>query len=60
MSADLSATTLLASYDALLVDLDGVVHLGPKPVPGAAAALASARGAGLRVVFVTNNVTVSK
>lgn len=57
MSAAADARTLLASYDALLVDLDGVVQLGSKPVPGAAEALAQARGVGIRVVFVTNNAS---
>ena len=47
---------LLDEYDALLVDLDGVVHLGPDPVPGAAAALAVA-AASVPVVFVTNNAS---
>lgn len=43
------------AHDALLVDLDGVVQLGERPVPGAAEALATARGHGLRIAFVTNN-----
>lgn len=47
--------SLQGCHDALLVDLDGVVQLGSDPVPGAADALESARAAGLRVVFVTNN-----
>lgn len=46
---------LLAAYDVLLVDLDGVVYLGPDPIPGAAEVLNYARNAGVRVVFVTNN-----
>lgn len=46
---------LLAAFDVLLVDLDGVVYLGPDPVPGAADALNRARNAGVRIVFVTNN-----
>ena len=51
------AGSLLARYDALLVDLDGVVHLGDHPVPAAAAGLDAARAAGLSVVFVTNNAS---
>ena len=43
------------AYDALLVDLDGVVQLGPEPVPGAADALSAARAAGAAITFVTNN-----
>jgi len=52
-------TTLQAAHDALLVDLDGVVQLGREPVPGAAAALATARSNGLRIAFVTNNAARS-
>lgn len=36
-------------------DLDGVVWRGEEPIPGSAAAVARLRGAGLRVVFLTNN-----
>jgi glycerol-1-phosphatase len=46
---------LAASYDAFLVDLDGTVWVGGEPVPGADLALASLRGAGKRLVFVTND-----
>jgi len=42
-------------YDAALFDLDGVVYLGPAPVPGAAAAIAALRARGTRLGFVTNN-----
>jgi glycerol-1-phosphatase len=50
-----SPTPLLESYDALLLDLDGVVYLGDQPVAGAVAALQQARDAGVAVAFVTNN-----
>jgi HAD superfamily hydrolase (TIGR01450 family) len=43
------------AYDVLLVDLDGVVHLGDEVLSAAPAALAAARAAGLRIRFVTNN-----
>jgi HAD superfamily hydrolase (TIGR01450 family) len=36
-------------------DLDGVVWRGDAPIPGSAEAVAAIRGAGLRVVFLTNN-----
>jgi HAD superfamily hydrolase (TIGR01457 family) len=42
-------------YDALLVDLDGVVYRGDQPVIGAAEALGWARDLGSRVLFITNN-----
>ena len=47
--------SLLDGHDVLLVDLDGVVRLADQPIPGAADALAAARGGAVRVVFVTNN-----
>src|SRR4051794_4645571 len=42
-------------YDVALLDLDGVVYVGPDAVPAAPAALAAARAAGMRLGFVTNN-----
>jgi glycerol 3-phosphatase-2 len=42
-------------YDVALLDLDGVVYVGPDAVPGVPAALARARSAGMRLGFVTNN-----
>jgi HAD superfamily hydrolase (TIGR01450 family) len=42
-------------YDAALLDLDGVLYLGPEPVPHAAESVALARAAGQRAAFVTNN-----
>jgi HAD superfamily hydrolase (TIGR01450 family) len=50
---------LAAEYDVALLDLDGVVYSGPQAIPGAPAALASAREAGLRLAFVTNNASRS-
>ncbi len=52
-----SATPLAEAYDAALLDLDGVVYVGPDAVPGAAAALQRARAAGMRLAFVTNNAS---
>lgn len=46
---------LIDHYDAVLLDLDGVVYLGPVPVPGAPEALTALRERGVRVGFVTNN-----
>ncbi|WP_017582672.1 HAD-IIA family hydrolase [Nocardiopsis valliformis] len=42
-------------HDAMLLDLDGVVYIGPKAVPAAPEAVGKARAAGARVAFVTNN-----
>jgi glycerol 3-phosphatase-2 len=50
-----SAVPLAERYDVALLDLDGVIYVGPTGVPGAADALALARAAGMRLAFVTNN-----
>ena len=39
----------------VLCDLDGVVWLAHRPIPGAVEAIARLRAAGCRVLFVTNN-----
>lgn len=52
-----TAEPLAAAYDLALVDLDGVVYLGPEPVPHASDGLSAARAAGMDVVFVTNNAS---
>jgi glycerol-1-phosphatase len=44
-------------YDVALLDLDGVVYVGPEAVPGVPWALAAARAAGMRLGFVTNNAS---
>jgi HAD superfamily hydrolase (TIGR01450 family) len=46
---------LVEAYDAALLDLDGVVYVGPAAVPHASETLAAARQAGMRLAFVTNN-----
>lgn len=48
-------TRQLGGIDHVLCDLDGVVWLARRPIPGAADAVARLRVAGRRVVFVTNN-----
>jgi glycerol 3-phosphatase-2 len=55
--SDLGSTTrsLSSVYDLAMLDLDGVVYVGPDAVPGAADALTVARKAGLRLAYVTNN-----
>lgn len=55
--ADLLAcdVPLARRYDVALLDLDGVVYVGPQAVPGAPEALRQARELGMRLAFVTNN-----
>jgi HAD superfamily hydrolase (TIGR01450 family) len=48
-------TPLSQAYDVALLDLDGVVYVGPAAVDHASAALADARAAGMSLAFVTNN-----
>ena len=52
-----SDVALCLAYDVALLDLDGVVYLGGVAIPGAAAALTSARQRGMRLAFVTNNAS---
>jgi HAD superfamily hydrolase (TIGR01450 family) len=42
-------------YDVALLDLDGVVYIGGKAIPGASQALRKASGEGMRLAYVTNN-----
>ncbi|MFI0408373.1 HAD-IIA family hydrolase [Actinomadura sp. 3N508] len=48
---------LCEAYDVALLDLDGVVYIGRRPVRAAAGSLAKARAAGQRLAFVTNNAS---
>ncbi|MFG1946707.1 HAD-IIA family hydrolase [Nonomuraea sp. NPDC048826] len=48
---------LIDGYDTLLLDLDGVVYLGPRAVEGAPVALGEARRRGVRLAYVTNNAS---
>lgn len=50
-----SDACLAEAFDVALLDLDGVVYIGPQAVPGAPAALHGARAHGMRLGFVTNN-----
>lgn len=58
-SPDISASafgpTRWGDVRFVLCDLDGVVWLARRPIPGAVDAIARLRAAGRRVVFVTNN-----
>src|SRR5262245_41665306 len=42
---------------AILLDVDGVLHVSGEPIPGGAEAVARLREAGHRLRFVTNNTT---
>jgi HAD superfamily hydrolase (TIGR01458 family) len=42
---------------AILLDIDGVLHVSGEPIPGAAEAVHALRGEGHRLRFVTNNTT---
>ncbi|MFM8944006.1 MAG: HAD-IIA family hydrolase [Actinomycetota bacterium] len=44
-------------YDAELLDHDGVLYRGTRPLAGAADAVAALRARGIGIVFVTNNAS---
>lgn len=46
---------LQEAYDLAMLDLDGVVYVGPNAVPGAPDHLGAAAEAGMRLAYVTNN-----
>lgn len=48
-------SALIDGHDVALFDLDGVVYLGPEPVPGAVAGVAALQARGVRAIYVTNN-----
>ncbi|HZF33214.1 MAG TPA: TIGR01458 family HAD-type hydrolase [Candidatus Angelobacter sp.] len=50
----------MTAYRGALLDLDGVLYVGQDPLPGATAALAQLRAAGLRLGFVTNTTRRSR
>jgi glycerol-1-phosphatase len=52
-----TVTPLSATYDVAMLDLDGVVYVGPDAVPGAPAYLAEAASSGMRLAYVTNNAS---
>lgn len=57
MSLGSSDRPLCDVYDLGMLDLDGVVYVGSAAVPGAVEAAASARKAGMRLAFLTNNAS---
>ena len=52
-----SDEALTGRYDLAMLDLDGVVYIGPDVVPGAADHIARAVEAGMHVAYVTNNAS---
>jgi len=52
-------TNLSAMFDGLLLDLDGVVYVGPDAVPHAAESIRLVRSSGVSCGFVTNNASRS-
>jgi glycerol-1-phosphatase len=44
-------------YDLAVLDLDGVVYVDDRPVPGAVEALEDARRRGMHLAFITNNAS---
>lgn len=52
-----TSSVLSSTHDVAMLDLDGVVYRGADAVPGAAEALATARGHGLRLAYITNNAS---
>lgn len=57
MSLAASDRPLCEIYDLGMLDLDGVVYVGPNAVPGAVEALDIARETGMRLAFLTNNAS---
>lgn len=47
----------MANWDGVLLDIDGVLHVGDQALPGAHAAIAALRGAGVPLEFVTNTTS---
>ena len=45
---------------AILLDVDGVLHVSGEPIPGAVDAVRRLRVAGHRIRFVTNSTTMSR
>ncbi|MGH3341945.1 MAG: HAD-IIA family hydrolase [Carbonactinosporaceae bacterium] len=50
-----AGAAIIDDYDAVLLDLDGVVYIGSHPIPHAADVIGRVRARGVRCGFVTNN-----
>lgn len=55
MATPMALSALAASYDQLILDLDGCVYVGEEPTDGAVEAIEDLRAAGKRIAFVTND-----
>jgi HAD superfamily hydrolase (TIGR01458 family) len=53
------AMAALADVELILLDLDGTIYVGTRPLPGAVAAVARLRELGMAVWFVTNTDLVT-
>jgi glycerol 3-phosphatase-2 len=53
----MSAGALADAYDLVIFDLDGVVYLIDRPIPGAVEAISRLRAAGRRLAYATNNAS---
>lgn len=52
-----SGARLIDAYDLVILDLDGVVYLIDRPVPGAVAAINRLHGEGRALAYATNNAS---
>ena len=52
-----SPEPLAGGYDVAMLDLDGVVYIGPDAVPGAAELLQRVGADGMQLAYVTNNAS---
>lgn len=55
-----SKTASWVGVRGLLIDLDGVVWRGRRVIPGAPEAVAQLRGAGKKIIFLSNNSAMSR
>ncbi|MGO4598672.1 HAD-IIA family hydrolase [Terrabacter sp. 2RAF25] len=57
MTKHTADAALIAAYDGVVCDLDGVVYRGADAVPGAPKALQDLRSRGVKLVYATNNAS---